>query len=175
MSTFPHQYINWTCGLVEKLLVCMITTGCHLNNRKWKECAENFHSSPPYLQDVYRKDEEKGLRRVKEKFASEYKRICGTMGWRDYNIGNLSAMETGDLGPVEIKMKQIIEEQDAAKMDKDEERLRQTRLANLESTVISGSAISTLKPLKKAKIISDNGKENQVIVSNEEVICAFNS
>ena len=42
------------------------------------------------------------------------------MGWRDFNIGNLSAMENGDLGPVEVKMKQIIEEQDAVKMDKDD-------------------------------------------------------
>jgi hypothetical protein len=83
--------------------------------------------------------------------------------WKFISCGDL----TGDLRPVEIKMKQIIEEQDAAKMDKDEERLRQTRLANLKSTVISGSAISTLKPLKKAKIISDNGKENQVVVSKE--------
>ena len=47
------------------------------------------------------------------------------MGWRDFYIGNLSAMDNGDLGPVEIKMKQIIEEQNAVKMDKDEDRARQ--------------------------------------------------
>jgi len=38
------------------------------------------------------------------------------MGWRDFNIGNLSAMKNGDFGPVEVKMKQIIEEQDAVKI-----------------------------------------------------------
>jgi len=47
-------------------------------------------------------------------------------------------MENGDLGPVEVKMKQIIEEQDAVKMDKDEDRARQGRLQNLESCIISG-------------------------------------
>ena len=90
MSTTPYQYISWTSALVEKLLVCMITTGCHLNNRKWKECADSFYSSPQYLSDIYHKDEEKGLRRLKEKFNAEYKRVCGTLGWRDYNLGNLS-------------------------------------------------------------------------------------
>ena len=102
----------------------MITTGCHRNNRKWKDCAESFYSSPPNLQEIYRKDEEKGVRRPKEKYTAEYKRVCGTMGWRDFNIGNLSAMENGDLGPVELKIKQIIEEKDAVKMDKDEDGAR---------------------------------------------------
>jgi hypothetical protein len=151
----------------------MITTGAHLNNRKWKECADSFYSSPPYLQEIYRKDEEKGLRRAKEKFNSEYKRVCGTMGWRDYNRGNLSAMETADLGPIEVKMRQIIEEQDAAKMDKDEEKSRQLRLANLESCVISGSATASLKPIKKSKVITNSGKEKQVVVSSDEVRCGI--
>ena len=29
MSTTSQQYINWTSALTEKLLACMITTGCH--------------------------------------------------------------------------------------------------------------------------------------------------
>jgi len=33
------------------------------------------------------------------------------MGWKDYNQGNLSAYD-GDLGFVEAKMRQIIQEQD---------------------------------------------------------------
>ena len=33
------------------------------------------------------------------------------MGWRDYNQGNLSAFD-GDLGLVDVKMRQIIQEQD---------------------------------------------------------------
>ena len=127
--------------------------------------------SPPYLQDIYRTDEEKGLRRVKEKFTSEYKRVCHTIWWRDYNVGNLSATEIGEFGPVEFKMKQIIEEKNVAKMEKDEERACQVRLSNLESCVISGSASASLKPLKKSKIITNNEKENQVIVSNDEVKC----
>jgi hypothetical protein len=151
----------------------MITTGCHLNNRKWKDCAESFYSSPPYLQEIYRKDEEKGVRRLKEKYTAEYKRVCGTMGWRDFNIGNLSAMENGDLGPVEIKMKQIIEEQDAVKMDKDEDRARQARLQNLESCVISGSANSVLKITKKSKSSTSSSKDVQAVVSNEEVRCGI--
>jgi len=94
-----HQNISWTTAIVEKLLVCMITTGCHVNNRKWKECADSFYATQPYLQDIHRKDEEKGVRRLIEKYV-EYKRDCRTMGLRDYNVGNLSAMETGDLGVV---------------------------------------------------------------------------
>jgi len=76
---------------------------------------------PLYLHGIYRKDEEKGVRRLKETYAAECKRVRGTMGWRDFNVGNSSAMETGDLGVVEVKMK-LVEEQDAVKMDKDEER-----------------------------------------------------
>ena len=33
------------------------------------------------------------------------------MGWWDYNQRNLSAFD-GDLGPVEVKMRQTIQEQD---------------------------------------------------------------
>ena len=64
------------------------------------------YATPPYLKDIYRKVEEKEERRQKEKYAAEY--VCGTMGWRDYNVGNLSVMKTGDLGVVQVKMKRII-------------------------------------------------------------------
>jgi len=53
-----------------------------------------------------------------------------------FDIRNLSAMENGDLGSVELKMKQIIEVQNSAKMDKDEDRARQARQQILESCVI---------------------------------------
>ena len=33
------------------------------------------------------------------------KEICGTMRWRNYSTGNLSAIVTGELGIVEVKMK----------------------------------------------------------------------
>ena len=54
------------------------------------------------------------------------------------NEGNLSAMETGHLRVVQVKMKQIIEEQHAINMVKDEEKARQLCLSNLETSVISG-------------------------------------
>ena len=137
----------------------------------------HFNATSPYLQDICCKDKENGVRRLKEKHAAEYKRLCGTVGWRDYNVGNLSAMETGDVGVVEVKMKmkmkQIIEEQDAVKMDKDEEKARQLRLSNLETSVISGSVTSVLKPSKKSKVMSSNGKENGLQISNDEVRCAY--
>ena len=131
----------------------MITTGCHLNNRKWKDCAESFYSSPPYLQEIYRKDEEKGVRKLKEKYTAEFKIVCGTMEWRNFNIGNLSAIENGDLVPVEVQMKQIIEKQDAIKMDKDEDRARQARLQSLESYIIFGSTTSVLKRVNWRRVI----------------------
>ena len=46
------------------------------------------------------------------------------MWWRDYNIGTLSAIESGDLEDKGVKMKQIMEEPDAVKMDKVEETAR---------------------------------------------------
>ena len=63
-------------------------------------------------------------------------------------------LKNGDLGPVEVKMKQIIEEQDAVNMDKDEDRSRQARFQNLESCLISGSANSVLKINEKSKLAS---------------------
>ena len=80
-------------------------------------------------------------------------------------------METGDLGPVEVKMRQIIEEQDVAKSEKDEEKARLVRLSNLETSVISGPSV--FKAIKKTKVVSSNGKENQVVVSNDEVRCVI--
>ena len=44
------------------------------------------------------------------------------MSWRDYNQGNLSAFD-GDLGPVEAKMRQIIQEHDGKKDEKEKVKL----------------------------------------------------
>jgi len=153
MSIAPQQYIYWTSALTEKLLTCILTTGCHLNYRKWKDCPEIFLSSPTYLQEIYRKDEEKGVRKLNEKYTAEFKIVCGTMEWRNFNIGNLSAIENGDLVPVEVQMKQIIEKQDAIKMDKDEDRARQARLQSLESYIIFGSTTSVLKRVNWRRVI----------------------
>ena len=98
--------------------------------------------------------------------------VCGRIqesmrnhGMEGYNVGNLSAMETGDLV--------VVEEQDAVKMDKDEEKARQLRLTNLETSVISGSVTSVLKPSKKSKVMSSNGKENALLIPNDEVRYGF--
>ena len=64
----------------------------------------------PHLMDFYRSNEDNALRRLKEKYSDEQKRICQTMGWRYYNQGNLSTFD-GDLGPVEEKMQQIIQKE----------------------------------------------------------------
>ena len=44
------------------------------------------------------------------------------MGWRYYNQGNLSTFN-GDLGPVEAKMRKIIQEQDEKKTRKRRSKL----------------------------------------------------
>ena len=39
MSTVPVNNITWNSGVVERLLDAMISTGAHLNAKKWKEAA----------------------------------------------------------------------------------------------------------------------------------------
>jgi hypothetical protein len=53
-----------------------------------------------------------------EKYAMEYMRVCGTMGCRDIDVGNLSAEEYGGLGPVKIRIKQLIQEEETLKWRK---------------------------------------------------------
>ena len=57
-------------------------------------------------------------------------KICQTMGWRHYNQDNLSAFD-GDLGPVEAKMRQIIQEQDEKKEGKEKMKSRHKRLRDI--------------------------------------------
>ena len=106
MSTVSVTNITQNSGVVERLLDAIISTGAYLNAKKWKEAALTIYSSMPHPMDFYKSDEDNALRRLKEKYSDEQKRICQTMGWRDYNQGNLSAFD-GDLGPVEGKMRQI--------------------------------------------------------------------
>ena len=73
--------------------------------------------------DVFQVNEDKVIRRLNKKFAEEQKRICQTMGWQDYKQGNLSAFDR-DLGPVDVKMRQIIQEWDEKKEEKDEVKSR---------------------------------------------------
>ena len=56
-------------------------------------------------------------------------------------------------------------------MDKDEEESSQLRLSYLETSAISGFVCSVPKPPKKIKVMSTNGKENALIITNEEVKC----
>ena len=50
-------------------------------------------------------------------------KICQTMGRRDYNQDNLSDFD-GDLGPLEAKMRQIIQEQDGKKERKRKDKVK---------------------------------------------------
>jgi hypothetical protein len=139
----------WNTGLVERLLQAIITTGAHLNSKKWKDAALSFYSSSAHLMEIYRANEDSSLRRLKEKYAEEQKRVCQTMGWRDYNQGNLSAFD-GDLGPVEAKMRQIIQEQDEKKEEKEKVKSRQKRLGDISVSSLDVRNEGSIKP-KKAR------------------------
>ena len=99
----------WNNGLVERL--SLISNGAHINGKKWKDATLTFYMSMPHLMDIYRSTEETSIRRLKDMYHEEIKRVCQTNGWKDYYQVNLSAYD-GDLGLVEAKMRQIIQEQD---------------------------------------------------------------
>ena len=64
----------------------------------------------------------------------KYKRVCGTIVWYDYNVGNSSAMLTGDLRAVEDEKNYR-----RARCGEDGQRrrgARQLRFSNLETSVI---------------------------------------
>ena len=107
MSTLPLTYIVWNVALIQRLLIAIITTGAHLSPKKWREAKSSFYSCSQQFTDIFHANKDKSIRRLKDKFNEEQKRVCQTMGWRDYNQGNFSAFD-GDLGPVEVKMRQII-------------------------------------------------------------------
>jgi hypothetical protein len=97
MSTVASNYIIWTTALIERLLTAIITTGAHLNSKKWREAGASFYSaSQPFL-DIWHSDEDNALRRLKEKFTEEKTRICQTMGWRT-SIREISQLLMGILG-----------------------------------------------------------------------------
>ena len=62
-----------------------------------------------------------------KKSSLRNKKDLSNHGWQDYNQGNLSAFD-GDLGLVEVKMIQIIQEQDEKKEEKEKVKARQKRL-----------------------------------------------
>ena len=151
MSALPLTYIMWNPALMERLLIAIITTGAHLSPKKWKEAASSFYSCSLQFIDIFHANEEKAIRRLKEKFAEEQKKICQTMGWRDYNQGNLSAFD-GDLGPVEVKMRQIIQEQDEKKDEKEKVKARQKRLEEIGAVSLDVRKEGSLKPKNKRSI-----------------------
>ena len=111
MADKAPAYIIWNVALLERILIAIITTGAHQSPKKWREAASSFYSRSQNFIDVFQTNEEKEIRRLKENFAEEQKMICQTMG---FNQGNLSAFD-GYLGPVEVKMRQIIQEKDKMK------------------------------------------------------------
>jgi len=61
MSTVPVNNIAWNSSVADHLLRAIITTGAHLNAKKWNEAALSFFSSKPHLMDFYRSNEENAL------------------------------------------------------------------------------------------------------------------
>jgi hypothetical protein len=130
MSSNQLVYLAWTPALVSRLLTCIISCGAHLNRNKWKEVADNFFSSNSGHREYYVTNPESYIRRVRDKFKEEYKRICMCMGWREYGgvTSNLSAKETPELGDSEVLMRQIVEEMTAQDQDKEKAKALQERL-----------------------------------------------
>ena len=171
MSALPLFYIMWNPALMERLLIAIITTGVHLSPKKWKVAASSFYSCSQQFLDIFHANEDRAIRRLKEKFAEEQKTICQTMGWRDYNQGNLSAFD-GDLGPVEVKMRQIIQEQDEKKDEKEKVKARQKRLGEIGSVSLDVRTEGSLKPKNKRsnplKNIISGSSKSSVPDSQEE-------
>jgi hypothetical protein len=131
-------YISWTNALIERLLVVIIQTGAHLKANKWKECATTFYQCNDQLRDIWRKsDPDACIRRLKKRFTAERERVSRILGWGSYNLGNLSALDTGDLGPIEIKMKTILMEIESKKECKEAEKVRSVRLEAVEKATLS--------------------------------------
>ena len=169
MSDKASTYIIWNVALMERLLIAIITTGAHLNPKKWREAASSFYSCSQTFIDVFQANEDKAVRRLKEKFAEEQKRICQTMGWRDYNQGNLSAFD-GDLGPVEVKMRQIIQEQDEKKEEKDKVKARQKRLGEIGAVSLNVEIEGSIKPKKRSSALKNiiSGSTTSVAAESQE-------
>jgi len=132
MSSNQLVYLAWTPALVSRLLTCIISCGAHLNRNKWKEVADNFFSSSSGHRELYVNNQDSYIRRVRDKFKEEYKRICMCMGWREYGgvTSNLSAKETPELGDSEVLMRQIVEEMIA--QEKEKAKALQERLSSIE-------------------------------------------
>ena len=77
---------RWNHALMEKLLVAIMRIGAHLSPKKWRDTALSFYSCSQKFIDIFHANEENAIRRLKEKFAEEQKKICQTMGWRDNNV-----------------------------------------------------------------------------------------
>jgi len=138
MSSNHLVYLAWTPALISRLLTCIISCGAHLNRNKWKEVADNFFVSNSGHKDFYLSNPESYIRRVRDKFKDEYKRICMSMGWREYGgvTSNLSAKETPELGESDILMRQIVEEMTAQDQEKEKAKALQERLAAIEKDTL---------------------------------------
>jgi hypothetical protein len=152
MSIQPQSYLAWSTALVSRLLTCIITVGAHLNRNKWKEVCDNFFSSNFNHRELYLSSPEVYVRRVREKFKEEYRRICMTMGWREFGgrTGNLSAKETPELGECETLMRQICEEMTAHEQEKEKSKVLQERMSVIEKETLT----------KKRKILSPSNSQD---------------
>jgi hypothetical protein len=89
---------------------------------------------------------------VRDKFKEEYRRICSTMGWREYGgqCGNLSAKETPEMGESEVLMRQICEEMTAHDQEKEKTKVLQELMAVIEKETLT----------KKRKILSPTSSQD---------------
>ena len=71
----------------------------------------------PLFLKICRSNEETCILRLKDHYYEDQKRVCQTMGWKDFYQESLSAYD-GDLGCVEAKVRQIIQEQDEKKKNR---------------------------------------------------------
>ena len=70
------------------------------------------------------------------------------MGWCDNHQGNLSAFG-GDLEPVEVKMRQIIQDQNEKREEKDKVKTRQKRPGEIGSVSLDVRTKGSLNPKNK--------------------------
>jgi len=171
MSSNQLVYLAWTPALVSRLLTCIISCGAHLNRNKLKEVADNFISSNSGHREFYVNNPESHIRRVRDKFKEEYKRICMCMGWREYGgvTSNLSAKETPELGDSEVLMRQIVEEMTAQDQEKEKAKALQERLSSIEKETIH----------KKRKVPStptsdDSNTQDVGIFRYYKYVCTYN-
>ena len=114
MSSVPVNNIARNSGVVERFL----------DAKKWKEAVLTFCRSMPHLIEFYRSNEDNASRRLKKKYSDELSRKIKSGEIRIKVISPLLM----DQGPVEAKMRQIIQEQDEKRTIKKRSKLERKDL-----------------------------------------------